>query len=478
MKIDRINCDPDIAGLTADSRAVAPGYLFAALPGEHVDGRAFITDALTRGATAILAQTGTELPANATDIPLVASDEPRRGLALMAARFYGGQPQIAAAVTGTNGKTSVAWFTQQIWTALGHKSAALGTLGVVRGENKIGEGPGLTTADPVALHRDLRGIADEGVNHVVIEASSHGLDQARLDGVKFTAGAFTNLTRDHLDYHGTLDAYRTAKLRLFDTVLPPGATAVLNTDCDDFPIFSTVARTRGLKLMGYGRTADEIRLNRIQPLPDGQLLEITLFGQRHEITLALPGVFQARNALCALGLAVACGDDPEAVLAILPELKSPPGRMELVARTGSGAPVYVDYAHTPDALASVLGALRPHSAGKLTVVFGCGGDRDRGKRPRMGAIARDLADTIIVTDDNPRSEDAGAIRREILTSCAHATEIGDRAEAIHHAIAGLGPDDVLVVAGKGHETGQIVGDRILPFDDAETVRAAITLTDG
>lgn len=470
--------DPNIAGLTSDSRAVEPGFLFAAIPGTKNDGRAFIADALAKGAAAVLAPSGTILPDNAGNIPLLPADDPRRQLSLLAARFYGGQPRIAAAVTGTNGKTSVAWFTRQIWQKLGHRAAAMGTLGMTADGLDGDFASGLTTADPVALHRDLRGLSDAGIDHVVIEASSHGLEQSRLDGVRFSAGAFTNLSRDHLDHHGTMDAYRAAKLRLFDSVLPDDSTAVLNADTEEFPMFSAIAHARGLRVIGYGRATDDIRIDRIRTLHDGQQVSLSLFGKPRDITLALPGAFQARNALCALGLAIACGDDPDAALDALPSLASPPGRLQLAAKRANGAPVYVDYAHTPDALASVLGALRPHTAGRLVVVFGCGGDRDKGKRPEMGSIAWNLADLAVVTDDNPRSEDAATIRSEIMAACPDATEIGDRAEAIHHAIGGLGSHDVLVVAGKGHETGQIVGDRVNPFDDVEIVRAAVAALDG
>ena len=470
--------DPNIAGLTSDSRAVEPGFLFAAIPGTKNDGRAFIADALAKGAAAVLAPSGTILPDNAGNIPLLPADDPRRQLSLLAARFYGGQPRIAAAVTGTNGKTSVAWFTRQIWQKLGHRAAAMGTLGMTADGLDGDFASGLTTADPVALHRDLRGLSDAGIDHVVIEASSHGLEQSRLDGVRFSAGAFTNLSRDHLDHHGTMDAYRAAKLRLFDSVLPDDSTAVLNADTEEFPMFSAVAHARGLRVIGYGRATDDIRIDRIRTLRDGQQVSLSLFGKPRDITLALPGAFQARNALCALGLAIACGDDPDTALDALPSLASPPGRLQLAAKRANGAPVYVDYAHTPDALASVLGALRPHTAGRLVVVFGCGGDRDKGKRPEMGSIARNLADLTVVTDDNPRSEDAATIRSEIMAACPEATEIGDRAEAIHHAIGELGSHDVLVVAGKGHETGQIVGDRVNPFDDVEIVRAAVAALDG
>tara|TARA_Y100001936_G_scaffold253705_1_gene320248 strand:- start:5273 stop:6718 length:1446 start_codon:yes stop_codon:yes gene_type:complete len=478
MRAHPIASDPDIAGLTADSRAVKPGYLFAALPGSQVDGRDFIADALTRGAAAILAPSGTGLPPQADEIPMLDVDNPRRSLALFAGRFFNKQPRVAAAVTGTNGKTSVAWFTHHIWKRLGHRSAAVGTLGITTVSTDSAAGAGLTTADPVTLHRELRAMAEDGVDHVVLEASSHGLEQFRLDGVQLTAGAFTNLSRDHLDHHGSMDVYRAAKLRLFDSVLPDDATAVLNADSDEFPLFSSIAHARGLQVIGYGRTADEIRIEQIEATPHGQRLSLNVLNKAYEVELNLPGIFQARNALCALGLAIACGDDIDAVIALLPELQSPPGRLELVAHAENGAPIYVDYAHTPDALASLLAALRPHTSNELLVVFGCGGDRDKGKRPQMGAVARDLADQVYVTDDNPRGEEPASIRQEILANCPDAIEIGDRAEAIKQAIANLAKDDVLVIAGKGHETGQIVGDQVLPFEDAEVARAVADAMEG
>jgi UDP-N-acetylmuramoyl-L-alanyl-D-glutamate--2,6-diaminopimelate ligase len=470
--------DPDIAGMTSDSRAIEPGFLFAAIPGARFDGRDFIADALAKGAAAVLAPKGTKLPDNAVGVPFLPADNPRHQLAMLAARFFGGQPRVAAAVTGTNGKTSVAWFTHQIWEKLGHRSAATGTLGVTAKGAKSNFSTGLTTADPVALHRDLRDLADAGIDHVVMEASSHGLDQSRLDGVRLIAGAFTNLSRDHLDHHGTMEAYRAAKLRLFDSVLPDDSAAVLNADSEEYPIFSSIAHARGLRVIGYGRATDDIRIEQVETRREGQRLLLSLFGKKRDVTLALPGIFQARNALCALGLAIACGDDADAALGTLASLNSPPGRLQLAAKRANNAPVYVDYAHTPDALAAVLGALRPHTAGRLVIVFGCGGDRDKGKRPQMGSIADNLADSIVVTDDNPRSEDASTIRAEILATCPDATEIGDRAEAIHYAIRNLGADDVLVVAGKGHETGQIVGGQVHPFDDVEIVRAAVDALDG
>jgi len=473
MRAHPTNLNPDIVGLTADSRAVKPGYLFAALPGSQSDGRDFIADALARGAAAILAPAGTGLPPQADEIPVIDVDNPRRSLALFAGRYFGTQPRVAAAVTGTNGKTSVAWFTHHIWKRLDHRTAAVGTLGVTTAETDSGRGARLTTSDPVTLHRELKALTNDGIDHVILEASSHGLEQSRLDGVHLAAGAFTNLSRDHLDHHGTMDKYRTAKLRLFDSVLPNDATAVLNADSDDFPMFSSIARARGLRIIGYGCAGDEIRIERIDAKSDGQVLSIKVLGKHYEIELALPGIFQAWNVLCALGLALACGDKADEIVALLPELKSPPGRLELVGQTPNGAPIYVDYAHTPDALASLLAALRPHTAGKLSVVFGCGGDRDKGKRPQMGAVARDIADRIYVTDDNPRSENAATIRSEVLEGCPDATEIGDRADAIHHAVTELAFQDVLVIAGKGHETGQIIGDQVMPFEDGAVARDVI-----
>lgn len=464
--------NPDIIGLTADSRNVDKGYLFAALPGTQSDGRAYIKEAVSRGAAAILAPDGTGLPEGAGDIALITASNPRRELALIAARFYGNQPETAAAVTGTNGKTSVAWFTRRLWSALGHKAASIGTLGT----DLAGEKPslsGLTTADPVALHAQLRGLADDGIDHVVLEASSHGLDQARLDGVQLSAGAFTNLSRDHLDYHGTMEAYRTAKERLFTELLPSGATAVLNADAGEFSRWQKIAGDRSLKVLSYGIKGEALRLEKTVPRSDGQDVTVEIFGVRHELSLAVPGAFQAANLLCALGLAIACGDDADDVINAVSAIEAPPGRMELAGRLKNGGSVYIDFAHTPDALHAVLTALRPHTKGRLAVVFGCGGDRDRGKRPEMGAIAVSHADDVIVTDDNPRSEDPAAIRAEIVKAAPGAVEIGDRAEAIRAGISGLGPDDILVIAGKGHETGQIVGTETLPFNDMDTARAVL-----
>ncbi|WP_119459289.1 UDP-N-acetylmuramoyl-L-alanyl-D-glutamate--2,6-diaminopimelate ligase [Rhodospirillaceae bacterium SYSU D60014] len=465
----------DVQGLTADSRQVQPGWLFAALPGSRADGRGFIDDAVGRGAVAVLAASGTHLKPYDRPVALVTDDNPRRRLALLAARFHPSQPRVVAAVTGTSGKTSVASFARQLWTLLGHRAGSLGTLGVVApGFDAAGS---LTTPDPVALHRCLDALAGGGIDHLALEASSHGLEQYRLDGVRITAAAFTNLSRDHLDYHQSMDAYLAAKLRLFDALLPPDAGAVLNADMPEYEQLSATCHARGLRILSYGCGAVDIRLEDRVPVAEGQQLTIGLFGRRHRILLPLTGAFQAHNALCALGLVIAGGEDAASAVAALERLTGVHGRIELVARHPNGAPVYVDYAHKPDALETVLKTLRPHAKGRLVVVFGCGGDRDRGKRPLMGAIAAAHADRVIVTDDNPRSEDPTAIRAEILAACPQATEIGDRAEAIRAAITRLAPDDLLVIAGKGHESGQTVAGVTHPFDDSDVARSVASAMD-
>jgi UDP-N-acetylmuramoyl-L-alanyl-D-glutamate--2,6-diaminopimelate ligase len=458
----------DVAGITADSREVVPGDLFAALPGSRVDGRAFIADAVRRGAVAILAPQGTEWPPGVTPRPLLLDPEPRRRLAQMAAVLAGPQPETVVAVTGTNGKTSTVEFLRQIWAADGAKAASLGTLGVIA--PGFDPGPGLTTPDPVTLAETLAGLARTGVLHAALEASSHGLDQFRLDGVRLAAAGFTNLTRDHLDYHGSEAAYRVAKLRLFDELIPTGAPVAANADMDAATLeaLRDIAARRGLDLRTVGEAGTAIRLLRTTPRPDGQILTVELAGVRREVALALPGRFQADNALMAACLADMLGMHD--ALDRLPALTGVRGRMELAARLANGAAVYVDYAHTPDALERLLTALRPHTSGRLHVVFGAGGDRDRGKRPLMGAAAAHCADVVIVTDDNPRGEDPAAIRAAVLAACPAAREIGDRAQAIAAALAELGPGDVLAVAGKGHEQGQTICGTVLPFDDVTVVR--------
>jgi UDP-N-acetylmuramoyl-L-alanyl-D-glutamate--2,6-diaminopimelate ligase len=474
--------DPVVTGVTADSRKVGEGVLFCALPGNAVDGRQFIPQAIRQGASAILAPEGTSpefFGAEGKSVVVNVSDV-RRAYALAAKAFYGAQPKTCVAITGTNGKTSVATFCRQIFASLGHKSASMGTLGVVTQdpdgtENAI-TGPGLTTPDAADMAKHLADLARDGITHLALEASSHGIDQRRLDGVSLSAAGFTNLTQDHLDYHATMDAYRTAKLRLFDQLLPRGKTAVLNADSDAYNAFAALSIMSGLNVMSVGERSRHLCLSGRDLTVDGQILFLEYNGKKFETKLPLAGLFQASNALVAAGLAIAAGEDAGAVIDALSKLKGARGRLERVGSRSNGAEVYVDYAHTPDGLETVLHALRPHTKGKLVCVFGCGGDRDRGKRPLMGGIAQKLADRAIVTDDNPRSEDPAAIRAEVLVGMNKtAIEIGDRRAAIFEAVAGLKSGDVLVVAGKGHEQGQIVGGTVVPFDDASVVREALSV---
>ena len=462
--------DPDILGLTADSRQVKRGFLFAALPGVKTDGAQFIDAAVKNGAVAVLARKGTKVPAG---IALLEVDNPHRTASLLAAKFYGRQPENVAAVTGTNGKTSTAHFTQQIWAAMGHESASLGTLGV-RGAG-LDKSGALTTPDPVSLHAALAELADAGVTHLAMEASSHGLDQFRLDGVKIYAAGFTNITRDHLDYHEGMDDYLAAKARLFADILPAGGVAVLNADVSEFEDLKKICVTRGVKIIGYGQKGREIKLLRRTAIPDGQELLIDVGGKEYDVTLPLVGSFMAMNALCAMGLVMAGGVSAEKIVPLMEKLQGAPGRLQLVGGHPAGAAVYVDYAHTPDALENILKALRPHTDGRLFCIVGCGGDRDPGKRPIMGRLADDLADVAIITDDNPRSEDPAKVRAAMMAVTKRAREIGGRREAIRTAVKELEKGDVLVIAGKGHEQGQIIGARVEPFDDVEEARAAIAL---
>lgn len=457
----------EIVGLTADSRAVRPGFLFAALPGTKLDGAQFIPQAIAQGASAILVEKGTDI---SVDVPIIADRNPRRRLALMASRFYGKQPEVVAAVTGTNGKTSIVTFLRQIWASLDFDAASLGTVGIVtsRGERDLGA----TTPDPVTLQATLAELADEGVTHLAMEASSHGLAQFRLDGAKLTAAAFTNITRDHLDYHVDFEDYAYAKLRLFGEVMAPGGVAVLNADADHFAEFEAVSWARGHRVISVGRKGHGICLFAARPSARGQTLDVIHEGQNYKIDLPLIGAFQASNALVAAGLAIGCGAPADKVFAALENLVGAKGRLEEVAHLANGASVYIDYAHTPDALANLLEAMRPHTERELVVVFGCGGDRDPGKRAQMGDVASKLADIIYVTDDNPRSENAAAIRAAILATAPRAIEIGDRGHAIDLAMRSLSAGDVLVVAGKGHETGQIVGSKVIPFSDHQAVADA------
>jgi len=461
-----------LTGLTADSRQVRPGYLFAAIPGTKIDGVHFVPNAVAAGATAILAPPGAIDPDTLDpSVTLVSDTNPRRRLAKMAARFYSPQPKLCVGITGTNGKTSVASFTRQLWSATGTLAASVGTLGI-QGPGYPG-GSGLTTPDPVDLHRELSRMAEADIDHVAMEASSHGLDQYRLDGVSFAAAAFTNLSRDHLDYHADMAAYRAAKFRLFRELLPNGGAAVINRETPEFDALQTIATERGLDLLSYGLDAGDIHCTKILARDGGFDLTLDVLGEAFEVDFPLPGRFQVENALAALGLLLATGSSARAAVPSLSRLEGVRGRLELAAKLQNGARVYVDYAHTPDALETVLETLRPHVDGRLHVIFGCGGDRDRGKRPMMGEIAARAADVAIVTDDNPRTEDPDAIRAEILAACPQAADIGDRGAAILEGLKGLRAGDVLLVAGKGHEQGQTVGQTVLPFDDVASVREAI-----
>lgn len=461
--------DTEIAGLSSDSRAIAPGMLFFALAGTKADGASFAADAASRGALAVVTAKGR---ANgALSVPVIEVDDPRRALALAAAKFYAAQPKTMVAVTGTSGKTSVAAFTRQIWEQAGFAAASIGTTGVVApGRNEYGA---LTTPDPVALHKLLSELAGAGVTHASMEASSHGLDQHRLDGVQLAAGAFTNLGRDHMDYHPTVEEYHAAKLRLFRDLLPKGAPAVIFADDPWSQATIDAAKAVGLNVLTVGRKGGFLKLNRVEHERSKQRAEIVHEGSIYEIDLPLAGDFQIANALVAAGLAIATGTPAAKAMAALEKLKGAPGRLDLVGTTSAGAPVYVDYAHKPDALENVLASVRPFTTGRVIVVFGCGGDRDRGKRPIMGEIATRLADVTIVTDDNPRSEVPAEIRAAILAAAPGAMEIGDRRKAIHEAVAMLRAGDTLIVAGKGHEEGQTIGSETFPFSDHEEVRAAL-----
>jgi UDP-N-acetylmuramoyl-L-alanyl-D-glutamate--2,6-diaminopimelate ligase len=458
-----------IAGLTSDSREVQPGFLFAALPGVKADGVEFLKDAQAKGALAAIA------PAHAPDIPglvVVRTENPRRLLALAAARYFGPQPETIVAVTGTNGKTSVSVFVRQIWSAMGFRAASLGTIGIVGPEGSTYLAH--TTPDPVSLHNSLSQLAKDHVQHLAIEASSHGLAQSRLDGVRIAAGAFTNLTRDHLDYHKTFEDYFDAKMLLFERLLVHGAPAVINADTAQSDEILRRCKAVGLAPFMVGEKGREIRIVSAEQADNGQLLKLEMEDGQHDVPLPLVGGFQASNAVVAAGLVIATGGEPALVRHTLASLKGATGRLELVGAKDNGGRVFVDYAHTPDAIETALMALRPSVVGKLHVVFGCGGDRDKGKRPLMAQAATNNADVVYVTDDNPRSEDPASIRKETMLGAPDAIEIGDRAEAIAVAVAKLGAGDVLLVAGKGHELGQTIGRETKPFSDHDAVKAALS----
>ncbi|WP_040593738.1 UDP-N-acetylmuramoyl-L-alanyl-D-glutamate--2,6-diaminopimelate ligase [Mesorhizobium metallidurans] len=461
--------DMEVTGISSDSREVKTGVVFFALAGTKADGAAYAADAARRGAAAIVAGKGSAIAG--LPVPVLAVGDPRLALALSAARYFGKQPQTIVAVTGTSGKTSVAAFTRQVWEQAGFAAASIGTTGVVApGRNEYGS---LTTPDPVALHLLLKELAEAGVTHASMEASSHGLDQRRLDGVKLAAGGFTNLGRDHMDYHPTVEDYHRAKLRLFDALLPKGAPAVIFADDPWSEPTIKAAQAAGLDVLTVGRHGEFLRLKRVEHERHRQRAEVEVDGVLHEVDLPLAGDFQIANALVSAGLAISTGTTAAKALMALEKLKGAPGRLDLVGTTASGAPVYVDYAHKPDALENVLASVRPFTTGRVIVVFGCGGDRDRGKRPIMGEIATRLADVVIVTDDNPRSEVPETIRAAILAAAPGAIEIGDRRKAIHDAVAMLHAGDTLIVAGKGHEEGQTIGTETLHFSDHEEVRSAL-----
>ena len=464
-----IEDDIAVTGLTADSRTVSPGMLFAAMPGTAIDGAEFVPAAIAAGASAVLVAASAE--ADTGSVPYIAVDDPRQALARLAAKFYPEQPSVMAAVTGTAGKTSVASFLRQIWAQCGEQAAMVGTTGIVT--PKGSEYGSLTTPDPIRLHEILQRLARDGVTHCAMEASSHGLDQHRLDGVRLAVAGFTNLGRDHLDYHPTIENYLQAKLKLFENLLPPGGPAVIYSD-DAFSqqVVDCVSKA-GRHALTVGRQGDFIAVKRVEQKRFDQHADIEHDGVAHRITLPLAGEFQLANALVAAGMAIASGSEAVAVFKALEQLEGAPGRLDLVGKTSDGAPVYVDYAHKPEALENVLTALRPYTTGKLVLVFGCGGDRDAGKRPIMGEIAARLADRVYVTDDNPRTEDAASIRSAIMATATQAVEIADRRDAIERATAELGIGDCLVVAGKGHEEGQIVGDAVLPFSDHQVVTEAL-----
>ncbi|MBW4984727.1 UDP-N-acetylmuramoyl-L-alanyl-D-glutamate--2,6-diaminopimelate ligase [Mameliella sp. CS4] len=471
--------DVTVTGLAVDSREVQDGFLFAALPGTRVHGGEFIQYALRMGASAILTDAdGARIAAEelaASDAALVIAKDPRQALAYTSALWFGAQPATMVAVTGTNGKTSVASFTRQIWQELGLRAVNVGTTGV---EGDWQTPLKHTTPEPITLHRVLAGAAQSGVTHAAMEASSHGLAQRRLDGVTLAAAGFTNFTQDHLDYHASFDEYFAAKAGLFARVLPEDGVAVINIDDPRGVDMLAIARARGQEVITVGREAADLCLEAQRFDATGQEIRLSFEGVIRQERLSLIGGFQAENILVAAGLVIACGGDPEDVFDVLPLLGTVRGRMQLAAKRDNGAAIFVDYAHTPDAVATACQALRPHVMGRLVAIVGAGGDRDRGKRPLMGMAATEHADTVIVTDDNPRTEDPAAIRAEVLAGAPTAFEVPDRAEAILRGVDGLGPGDALLICGKGHETGQTIGDTVYPFDDVEQASVAVAALDG
>ncbi|MGB0906330.1 MAG: UDP-N-acetylmuramoyl-L-alanyl-D-glutamate--2,6-diaminopimelate ligase [Maricaulaceae bacterium] len=459
--------DPEIAHLTVDSRTVGEGSLFAALPGTQADGRDYIQSAIEKGVSAILSTPDLD----GISVPYIFDENPRLKYAKLAAKLHAGQPETLVAMTGTNGKSSTVEFLRQIWEYAGHSAACFGTLGV---QAPSGYCPLThTTPDAVALHQVLSGLKNEGVTHAAMEASSHGLRQYRLDGVKITAAGFSNLTQDHFDYHPDAEDYFDAKSRLFTELTPVDAPVVINVNDEYGQRLVDICRARGQDVMRIGWSGEDIRIDEVMPKASSQMLDLIVLGQRHKVELPLAGEFQALNAVAALGLAIVTGVETSKAIEALSHLYGVAGRMEMAGRTKDGAPIFVDFAHTEDGLDKLLRSVRPHTMGRIIVAFGCGGDRDPDKRAKMGAAAAKLADAVIVTDDNPRTEDAANIRKAVLAGCPDALEIGDRALAIREGIKNLKADDCLVIAGKGHEQGQIVGDKVIPFSDVAQVKAAL-----
>jgi UDP-N-acetylmuramoyl-L-alanyl-D-glutamate--2,6-diaminopimelate ligase len=456
--------DSEVTGFALDHRKVAPGSVFGAFRGAVFNGEDFIDQAVDRGAVAVVARP--EVPVDR--VPLLADAEPRRLFAELAAKFYAPFPETAVAVTGTNGKTSTVEMTRQMWRMSGHRSASIGTLGVTTSDDQVSTG--LTTPDIVTFLNNMAGLKRMGISHVAYEASSHGLDQHRAEGVALAAAAFTNFSRDHLDYHATMEAYFAAKMRLFDELLPPGRPAVIWTDDPKSDEVVDRARKRGHEVLTVGRRGETIRLVEQSPTALGQKLLLAHGGKQHRLALPLIGAYQAANVLTAAGLVLATGGKWDATFAAMERVAPVRGRLERAVISRGGVPVYIDYAHTPDAIEAAIAALRPHVQGRLITVFGAGGDRDQGKRPEMGRVATALSDVVIVTDDNPRSEDPARIRADVMAGASGATEVAGRREAIAEAIRIARDGDIVLVAGKGHETGQIIGDKVLPFDDALVAR--------
>ncbi|MBA2466105.1 MAG: UDP-N-acetylmuramoyl-L-alanyl-D-glutamate--2,6-diaminopimelate ligase [Sphingomonas sp.] len=467
-ELSGIDSDSEVTGFAIDHRKVAPGSVFGAFEGAVFNGEDFIAQAVARGAAAVVARP--EAPV--AGVPHLSDDAPRRLFAKLAAQFFAPFPQVAVAVTGTNGKTSTVEMTRQLWRMGGHRSASIGTLGVTTSDDQVKTG--LTTPDIVTFLSNVAGLARMGISHIAYEASSHGLDQHRAEGIPLAAAAFTNFSRDHLDYHSSMEAYFEAKMRLFDELLAPEGTAVVWTDDAKSDAVIEWVRRRGSTLMTVGREGKAIRLLDQEPTPLGQTVTLAHAGKTHRLALPLIGAYQAANVLVAAGLVMATGTAFDAAFSAMQRLSPVRGRLERAVISGRGVPVYVDYAHTGDALEAAISALKPHVEGQLIIVFGAGGDRDQGKRPQMGAVASRLSDVVIVTDDNPRGEDPAKIRREVLAGARGAKEIAGRREAIAEAIAMARAGDIVLVAGKGHEQGQIVGDRVLPFDDVSVARECAT----